>query len=531
MAKKSKVTLHPSYVVGDISPRLFGAFLEPIGNLVNGWMWCPDNPTADDKGFRQDFMDGLKESGLSAIRFGGNFVSGWRWKDNVGPVEKRNQIFDRSRSKIIPKEIGVDEYLTWGERVGAEIMYTLNLGTDGINEAIDLIDYTNGDNGAFWSEERKKNGHEAPYNVKTWYLGNEMDGTWQMGSYEMDAHGYGVLARETSKMLKLTDPTVETIACVSSSPCMTHYPSWDQTVLENCYDTIDMISLHHYHQAPMGDIPKLMAGVQGYENYINTEIALSDLIKTKLRSKKTIYLSFDEFGSSFRPGNGFSYGMNGNLPQNAFLSFPNRPYTYQSPNEFGGFGFRAGGEMPSAVANGCVWLAFMRHADRVKIGCATGGLGMCCSADATHTWKSAGYYPLAAFIKYAKGKSIMPIVECDTFSVDSYAVDDLNQYNGFENVQFIQAAAALNEEDGEFTVFVGNTDWEDEHEFTLDVSNFAGYKFVEHLAMSSDDPDARNTYENQDVLKLVANADAKCENGIVTATLKPISWNVFRFKK
>jgi len=532
MAKKSKVTLHPSYVVGDISPRLFGAFLEPIGNLVNGWMWCPDNPTADDMGFRQDFIDGLKESGLKAIRFGGNFVSGWRWKDNIGPVEERKQIFDRSRSKIIPKEIGVDEYLTWGERVGAEIMYTMNLGTDGLNEAIDLIDYTNGDDGAYWSEERKKNGHTAPYKVKTWFLGNEMDGPWQMGSYEMDPHGYGVLARETSKMLKLTDPNAETVACVSSCPCMTHYPSWDQTVLENCYETVDMISLHHYHHAPAGDIAKLMAGIQGYENYINTEIALSDLIKTKLRSKKTMYLSFDEYGSSFRPTKAYTYGMNGNYPQEQFFEFPKRPYTYQSPNQFMNFGgMMTGGEMPSTVANACVALLFMRHADRVKIGAATGGLGMCCSADATHTWKSASYYPMTAFLRYAKGKSIMPMVDCDTFSVEPYAADDQNQYNGFEDVQYIQAAAALNEEDGEFTVFVANTDWTDEHEFTLDVANFEGYRFIEHLAMASDDPDARNSYENQDVLKAVADPATTCVGGVVSATLKPVSWNVFRFKK
>lgn len=531
MAKKSKVTLHPSYVIGDISPRLFGAFLEPIGNFVNGWMWCPDHPTADDMGFRKDFMDGLKEAGLNTIRFGGNFVSGWRWKDNIGPVESRRQIFDRSRAAIIPKEIGVDEYLTWGERVGAEIMYTLNLGTDGLNEAIDLIDYTNADDGAYWSEERKKNGHPAPYKVKTWYLGNEMDGPWQMGSYEKDPLGYGNLAREVSKMLKLTDPSVETVACVSSCPCMTHYPSWDQTVLETCYELVDMISLHHYHHAPIGDIPKLMAGIQGYENYINTEIALCDLIKTKLRSKRTMYLSFDEFGSMCRPSSPATPGMNGNLPEKMFFEFPEAPYTYQSPNEFKDFPGSNGGEMPGAVANACVFLAFMRHADRVKIGCATSGLSMCCSADAAHTWKSASFYPIAAFIKYAKGKSILPIVDSETFSVEPYAGDDQNQYNGFEDVPYIQAAAALNEADGEFTVFVGNTDWADAHDFTLDVSNFAGYTFVEHLEMYSDDPDARNTYEDQDVLTLKKNPDAKCEGGVVTAELKPISWNVFRFKK
>ena len=83
MSRKAKISLHPSYSKGDISPRLFGAFLEPIGNMVIGSMWKPDHPTADDKGFRQDFMHALTEAGLPSVRFGGNYVSGWRWKNST----------------------------------------------------------------------------------------------------------------------------------------------------------------------------------------------------------------------------------------------------------------------------------------------------------------------------------------------------------------------------------------------------------------------------------------------------------------
>ena len=533
MAKKSKVSLHPSYVVGDISPRLFGAFLEPIGNLVNGSMYRPDHPSADERGFRHDFIDGLKAAGLPAIRYGGNFVSGWRWKESIGPIEKRQTCFDRSRSKIIPKEVGVDEYLAWTELLGADMMFTINLGTDGINEAIDLIDYTNFESGTQWADERIKNGHKEPYNVKIWYLGNEMDGPWQMGSYEKDPHGYGVLARETSKMLKYTDPTVKTIACISSSPFLTHYPSWDQEVLENCYETVDMISLHHYHSAIPGDVGALMAGVQAYEDYINTEIALCDLIKTKLRTDKVMYLSFDEYGSSFRPTQEAHYGLNGNMPIEMFFSFPERPYTYQDPNEFVSFGAGRArvGEMALALANATTVMALIRHADRVKIGCATGGLGMYCATDKDHTWKAASYYTMTSFVKYAKGKSIMPIVDCDKYDVKSYAVDDQNHYKGFKDVPYITAAAALNEEDGEFTVFVSNADWEDDHEFTLDVRAFDGYQFKEHITMYSDDFNAANSYENPDAIKPVVVEDTICKDGVVTAKLNKLSWNVFRFTK
>lgn len=535
MAKKSKVTLHPSYVVGDISPRLFGAFLEPIGNLVNGSMYRPDHPSADDKGFRQDFMTALREAGLPAVRYGGNFVSGWRWKDSIGPIEKRQTILDRSRARIIPKEVGVDEYLQWAERLGTELMFTLSLGTDGINEAIDLFDYTNFAGGTQWSDERIKNGHKDPYNVKIWYLGNEMDGPWQMGSWEKNPHGYGALAQEVTKLMKWTDATVETAVCMTSCPFLAHYPDWDREVLETCYETVDYLSLHHYHSAIPGDYAALMAGVKAYEDYIDTEIALSDYVKTKLRTEKVMYISLDEYGSSFRPSKGASYGLSGRMPIKQFFSFPEREYTYQDPNDFsmgfGGPGRPRINEMALTLANATTTMALIRRADRVKIGCATGGLGMFCATDKDHIWKAASYYTMTSFVKYAKGLSILPVVDCDKYDVPSYAIDDQNQYPDILDVPYITAAAALNEADGEFTVFVTNGDWEEEHEFALDVASFEGYKLVEHTALYTDDPNAANSYENPEAIVPVVVEDTACEDGVVKATLKKLSFNVFRFKK
>jgi alpha-N-arabinofuranosidase len=112
MADKAKVTYHPAYVIDDISPRLFGAFLEPIGSMVNGSMYNPKHPTADAKGFRRDFIDALKGTGLPVIRMpGGNFVSGWDWKDSIGPMERRKAHLDLAWFQYVPNDIGHDEYL------------------------------------------------------------------------------------------------------------------------------------------------------------------------------------------------------------------------------------------------------------------------------------------------------------------------------------------------------------------------------------------------------------------------------------
>ena len=84
MAQNARVTIHPKYQIGEISNRLFSAFLEPIGTMVNGTMYNPKHQTADEQGFRRDFIDALKMTNLPAVRLpGGNFVSAWQWKDSI----------------------------------------------------------------------------------------------------------------------------------------------------------------------------------------------------------------------------------------------------------------------------------------------------------------------------------------------------------------------------------------------------------------------------------------------------------------
>ena len=95
MPKKAILTVHPAFPIGEISPRLYGAFLEPIGNMVNGAMFNPKHPTADDLGFRRDYIDALKSTPLPCVRLpGGNFVSGWDWKDSIGPRDQRKTHLD-----------------------------------------------------------------------------------------------------------------------------------------------------------------------------------------------------------------------------------------------------------------------------------------------------------------------------------------------------------------------------------------------------------------------------------------------------
>jgi len=526
MPKNSKISVHPDFRIGDISPRLYGAFLEPIGTMVNGSMYNPKHPTADAKGFRHDYMDALKESHLPAVRLpGGNFVSGWDWKDSIGPIANRKTMLDTAWYQYYTNEIGLDEYLQWTEMIGSEPMYTINLGTGNLTDALHVVEYANHKGGSYWSDLRQKYGREAPYGVKTWYLGNEMDGPWQIGSWQKNPRGYGILAHEVSKGIKWVDPKIETVACVSCSPFLAHYPQWDLEVLQECYETVDYISLHHYHIAAPGDYGALFGGSCFFEDYINTEIGLCDFLQAKLRTPKKMMLSFDEYGSRMQP-------LGEILPGRGYVweqeLDPTREYVRHDPDNMDYNRFRQGGDMLNALTSASTLLVLLRHADRVKIGCMTGGLGAMAATDRLHVWKHAVYYPFSQLIKYGRGVSLTTAVECETYDIPGYAISHQFQYRTHKGIPFVESAAAFDKDKGELNIFVINRDWENDSSLDLDVSAFQGYRLIEHIQLYSDDINAANTYENPNAVVPSINSDTVLKDGKIKANLKKNSWNVFR---
>src|SRR5699024_3827282 len=130
------------------------------------------------------------------------------------------------------------------------------------------------------------------HNIKTWCLGNEMDGPWQMG--QKTAVEYGRIAYEAGKVMKLVDPSIELVACGSSSRTMPTFADWEATVLDHTYDVVDYISLHQYYGNRDNDLANYLARSVEMDEFIKSVVSIADYIKAKKRSKKQIHLSFDE---------------------------------------------------------------------------------------------------------------------------------------------------------------------------------------------------------------------------------------------
>ncbi|EOD67621.1 alpha-N-arabinofuranosidase [Amycolatopsis vancoresmycina] len=281
-------------VVGPVPRRLFGSFVEHMGRSVYTGLYEPGHSTSDERGFRGDVLELVRELGPTVLRYpGGNFVSGYRWEDGVGPAETRPVRLDPAWHSVESNRFGLHEFVAWAEAAGTEVMYAVNLGTRGIQEAADVLEYCNIDGGTELSERRRANGADRPFGFKLWCLGNEMDGPWQIG--HKTAEEYGRLAAETARLMRMIDPDVELVVAGSSHADMPTFGSWERTVLRHTAELVDHISLHAYYQELHGDTDSYLASAAALDRYIATTAGVIDETLAELGLDKKIGISVDEW--------------------------------------------------------------------------------------------------------------------------------------------------------------------------------------------------------------------------------------------
>ncbi len=160
----------------------------------------------------------------------------------------------------------------------------VNLGTRGVQEALDLLEYCNVRGGTALSDQRRANGAPEPYDIKLWCLGNEMDGPWQIG--HKTAHEYGRLAAETARAMRMIQPDLELVACGSSGVPIPTFGQWEQTVLSETYEYVDMISAHAYYAEEDGDLGSFLASAVDMDHFIDSVTAVADGVRAHKKIAK-----------------------------------------------------------------------------------------------------------------------------------------------------------------------------------------------------------------------------------------------------
>lgn len=503
MKMKSKIFIHKNFVIDKVEDNLFGGFIEHLGRAVYDGIYESDHAEADANGFRNDVKKLVKDLNMPLTRYpGGNFVSGFNWQDAIGPQSERPVRADYAWKGIEPNTIGIDEFIKWCKDVNTEIVYTVNLGTNTPKAAQEVVEYCNFEKGTYFSDLRRKNGSEKPHNIKYWCLGNEMDGEWQIG--HKTAEEYGRVAHEAAKMMKMVDPDIKLCACGSSSFGVPTFGHWDEEVMLHLHDDVEFLGIHQYFTNFDRDFAKFFASPENLDHHIECAIACCDAVSAKLKSNKKTKIALDEWNVWYR---GAIAGNKNIEPWK--IGSPILEETY---------------DMADVLVVGGALLSMIDHADRLKMACLAQTVNVIApimTEKGGKAWKQTIYYPFLETSRYGRGMAMRVVNDSPTYEVDSF-------YKG--EVKYLRSSAVWREEAEEVTIFAINRANE-QMEFTAELAGFEVSQIIEAKEIYNPDLDATNTPDKENVFSV--NMDKGCyklDNNIISATLKPYSWNMFRVK-
>ena len=505
MSRRAKMVLDKEFQIAPIDKRIYGSFIEHLGRAVYEGIYQPGHPAADENGFRKDVIELVKELDVPIIRYpGGNFVSNFYWEDSVGPVEERPHRLELAWRSLEKNEIGLNEFSKWAEKVNSDVMMAVNLGTRGIADACNLLEYCNHPSGTKYSDMRIKHGVKDPHNIKVWCLGNEMDGPWQIGHKTMEE--YGRLAAETAKAMRLIDPSIELVSCGSSALDMPTFPKWESTTLESTYDYVDYVSMHQYYGNRDNDTADFLACSDDMDEFIRTVVATCDYVKAKKRGKKDINISFDEWNVWFH-SNAADDDITQNHPWQVAPPMLEDIYTFED-----------------ALAVGLMLITLLKHADRVKIACLAQLVNVIAPIMTSDTgaWRQTIFYPYMLTSVFGRGTVLNTQVLTPVYESRTYG-----------EAPYLDSVCVWDEEKETLTIFAVNKSLDEDMEVSCDLRQFKGYKIVEHIVLNNDDLQAVNTEaQPENVVPVKASAEcSKLDGGKLEAVFAKHSWNMIRLAK
>lgn len=494
----SHVIADKDFVVAPLDRRIFGSFVEHLGRCVYGGIYEPGHATADENGFRGDVLELTRELGVSIIRYpGGNFVSGFDWEDSVGPKDERPVRLDLAWGSTETNQFGANEFIDWCRHADIEPMFAVNLGTRGPREAQQFLEYCNHPGGTHFSDLRKQHGWEKPHDVKFWCLGNEMDGPWQTGG--KTALEYGRIATETAKVMRWTQEGLQLAVCGSSFRAMPTYGAWEYEVLDQCFEHVDYISLHQYFENYENEVDRFLTVIDDLESFIVEVAAIADAVAAKRRSTKRIMLSIDEWNVWYRARAG---------EQLRGVGWPEAPALLEEIYNF-----------EDALVVGGALLVMMNHADRVKSACLAqlvNVIGPIMTETGGPAWRQTIFHPFAQAAKYGRGEVLRCKVDTGSFKAGNV-----------DAAPNLVTSVVHDPETGHATVFALNRS-ADAMTLDVDLRGLGDRRLGDTHELHHADIKAINSKDAPDNVSPVAHGDARVDGGTLSATLKPLSWNVFQ---
>jgi alpha-N-arabinofuranosidase len=392
LAQKAKIKIDVERKIGDIDPKIYGVFMEPINfngkrmglpdsvtfSTLYGSLYDPKSSLADENGFRKDYIEAMRELKITNMRWpGGNFLMGYDWKDGIGPKDQRPKRINLAWGGLETNQVGTDEWFALNKAIGSENVLCVNLGLGSTLDACYWLEYCNHKKGTYFADLRAKNGHPEPYNVKIVDLGNEVDGyPWELGHKSIEE--YSLIGREAAKALKSVDGNIKLVASGSSYyENSNQWLDWNRKVLESFGDKIDYLSIHRYWERSDKYYEYMGQSAMDFEEKITVTANEIENVRVKKGLKNPIYISVDEWGI---------------MARNSLSVLP----IAQSFN------------------------SFIRHADVVKMADFTMLTSLLSSDKERGTFKTPLFYIFKSFSNNCLGSSVDTWVNCDTFNTPLY---------------------------------------------------------------------------------------------------------------
>ncbi|SDM31343.1 alpha-N-arabinofuranosidase [Catalinimonas alkaloidigena] len=500
-AQNARIKIDTDRTIGEVSPLLYGNFVEHLGRCVYGGIYEPGSPLSDDQGFRKDVLAAVKELRPTIVRYpGGNFVSNYHWLDGVGP--ERTPRMELAWSRLETNQFGTNEFMDYTKMINTEPYFSVNMGTGTIEEAQHWVEYCNVKEGPYFAELRKKHGYPDPHNITYWSLGNEMDGFWQMG--HLNAEDYSKKAREAAKLMKLTSPNIKLIAAGSSNYRPEADPNeWNATILHELRDVVDYIALHIYVGNPSDN----------YYNFLSTPLVMEqrtklvkgmidrEMDRAQRGDRDPIYIAWDEYNVWYRARTDESMQGTRALEEH---------YNLEDALVIAGF------------LNG-----FVRNADVVKMANMAQLVNVIAPifTNEQGMFKQTIFYPLALFANHVRGTSLDVFVDCDTYDTNEFFIGLGESTTTQTDVPYLDVSATY--QDGEVVLCVMNR--HKDKAITTDIlsqqGNFSGN--FEVYEVNGPDVKAQNDF-GKETVKTVKKDNLKAKGQKMTYTFPAHSFTMIK---
>ncbi len=290
----NRIFINLDFPLAQLDRNIFGGFAEHLDRCIYGGIYEPGSALSDERGLRMDVIGALRRLQMPLIRYpGGNFVSGYRWLDGVGPKYKRPVRSEMAWHTLESNQFGTNEFIEFCRALGTEPFLVVNCGDGESREARDWVEYCNGDKDTELADLRRHHGYGAPHNVKYWGIGNEVDGEWQIG-YKTPQE-FARAATEFAKVMKWADPSIKLVASGVSNWAAKDFVERAQLLMEQAGSLIDYFAVHWYFDNDTNDFPTYMTLSETFDERLSACAGIIRAVQVERKLKHPVYLAVDEW--------------------------------------------------------------------------------------------------------------------------------------------------------------------------------------------------------------------------------------------